>query len=83
MIKKVIIPIAGLATRFLPLSKAVPKELLPLADMPIVHYLIKEAKESGIEEIIFVLSPNNKRVMEYLTPSSELEKTLNKCIIGE
>jgi len=76
MIKKVIIPIAGLATRFLPLSKAVPKELLPLADMPIVHYLIKEAKESGIEEIIFVLSPNNKRVMEYLTPSLELEKTL-------
>lgn len=78
MIKKAIIPVAGLATRFLPLSKAIPKELLPLADMPIVHYLIKEAKESGIEEIIFVLSPNNKKVLEYLTHSPELEKTLKE-----
>lgn len=78
MIKKLIIPIAGLGTRFLPLSKAVPKELLPLADKPIVHYLVKEAKDSGIEEIIFVLSPNNKKVLEYLAPSSKLEKTLKE-----
>lgn len=78
MIKKVIIPIAGLGTRFLPLSKAVPKELLPLADMPIIHYLVKEAKESGIEEVIFVLSPTNKKVLEYLASSPELKKTLKE-----
>jgi len=78
MIKKAIIPIAGLATRFLPLSKVVPKELLPLADIPIIQYIIKEAKDSGIEEIIFILSPNNKKVLDYLKPSLKLEKVLKE-----
>lgn len=78
MIKKAIIPIAGLSTRFLPLSKAVPKELLPLADSPAVEYLIKEAKRSGIEEIIFVLSSGNKRILDYLKPSLKLEKILKE-----
>jgi len=77
-VKKAIIPIAGLATRFLPLSKVVPKELLPLADKPIIQYIIEEAKNSGIEEIIFVLSPNNKKVLDYLKPSSKLEKILKE-----
>ena len=52
-IKKAIIPMAGLGTRFLPLSKAVPKEFWPLAGEPIIHYLLKEAIDSGIEQIIF------------------------------
>ncbi len=78
MIKKAIIPIAGLATRFLPLSKVVPKELLPLADIPLIQYLIQEAKDSGIEEIIFVLSSNNKKILDYLKTNTKLEKTLKE-----
>jgi len=78
MIRKAIIPVAGLATRFLPLSKVVPKELLPLADIPVIQYIIKEAKESGIEEIIFVLNPDNKKLLDYLKPSLKLEKILKE-----
>lgn len=75
-IKKAIIPIAGLGTRFLPLSRVVPKELWPLVDIPVIQYIIKEAKQAGIEEIIFVLKPNNKRVLDYLKPSPKIEKIL-------
>lgn len=78
MIKKAIIPIAGLATRFLPLSKVVPKELWPLVDMPVIQYIIKEAKDSGIEEIIFVLRQDNKKVLDYLEPCPETEKILKE-----
>jgi len=78
MIKKAIIPIAGLATRFLPLSKVVPKELWPLVDIPVIQYIIKEAKDSGIEEIIFVLKPDNKKVLDYLKPCPKVEKVLRE-----
>jgi len=78
MIKKAIIPIAGLGTRFLPLSKAIPKEFLPLADKPSIQYIIKEAKDSGIEEIIFVLRQNNKKILEYLKPCRETERILKE-----
>ena len=74
MIKKAIIPIAGLATRFLPLSKVVPKELWPMVDIPSIQYVIQEAKDSGIEEIIFVLRQDNKRVLDYLKPCKKTEK---------
>jgi len=77
-IKKVIIPIAGLATRFLPLSKVVPKELWPLVDAPIIQYIISEAKQSGIKEIIFVLKPDNKKVLDYLKPSPKIERILKE-----
>ncbi len=65
-IKKAIIPIAGLGTRFLPLSKVVPKEFWPLVDKPVIQYIIEEAKASGIKEIIFVDKPGRKLVIEYL-----------------
>lgn len=78
MIKKAIIPIAGLATRFLPLSKVVPKELWPLADIPSIQYVIKEAKDSGIKEIIFVLRQDNKKVLDYLEPCHKTEKLLKE-----
>lgn len=77
-IKKAIIPLAGAATRFLPLSKVVSKELWPLADIPIIQYIIEEAKNSGIQEIIFVLSPENKKVLDYLRPSPKIEKILKE-----
>jgi len=77
-IKKAIIPMAGLGTRFLPLSKAVPKEFWPLAGEPIIYYLLKEAIDSGIEQIIFVLSPDNKKIIEYVKPSLKIEKILKE-----
>lgn len=77
-VKKAIIPMAGLATRFLPLSKAVPKELWPVVDEPMIQRIISEAVESGIEEIIFVLSPGNKKVLDYLKPAPAIEKVLRE-----
>lgn len=77
-IKKAIIPIAGLGTRFLPLSKAVPKELWPLVDKPVIHYIVKEAKLSGISEIIFVTSPGKKIVSDYFEESPIIEKILKE-----
>lgn len=77
-IKKVIIPMAGMGTRFLPLSKVMPKELWPLAGEPLIHYLIKEAIDSGIEQVIFVLSPDNKKILEYMKPSPKIEKLLKE-----
>jgi len=82
-IKKAIIPIAGLATRFLPLSKVVPKELWPLVDKPVIQYIIEEVKQSGIKEIIFVISPEKKIVFDYFKryyfqKTKKLEKTLKE-----
>jgi UTP--glucose-1-phosphate uridylyltransferase len=77
-IKKAIIPIAGLGTRFLPLSKAVPKELWPLADKPVIQYVVQEAKLSGISEIIFVVSPGKKIVLDYFKSSPAIEKILKE-----
>ena len=56
MIKKAVLPVAGLGTRFLPASKATPKEMLPIIDKPLVQYAVEEAIEIGIEEIVFITS---------------------------
>ena len=77
-IKKAIIPIAGLGTRFLPLSLAVSKEFFPLVDRPIIQYIIEEVKKSGITEVVFVVSPKQKMILNYLQKSPELEKLLIK-----
>lgn len=77
-ITKAILPIAGLATRFLPLSKVVAKEFWPVVDLPMVQYAVAEAKKSGIKEIIFVLGPENKKVLDYLKPSPKIEKILKE-----
>jgi UTP--glucose-1-phosphate uridylyltransferase len=77
-IKKVIIPIAGLGTRFLPLSKVIPKELWPLVDKPVLQYLVEEAKNSGISEIIFVSNPEKKLVSDYFRESPKIEKILKE-----
>ncbi|MBF8253458.1 MAG: UTP--glucose-1-phosphate uridylyltransferase [Deltaproteobacteria bacterium] len=53
-VKKAVIPVAGLGTRFLPATKTVPKELLPIVDIPSIQYVVQEAVDAGIEEIIFV-----------------------------
>lgn len=77
-VTKAVIPIAGLATRFLPVSKVVPKELLPLVDKPLLQYAVEEAKESGIREIVFVVNSNKKSVSEYFRKSPKLEKLLEE-----
>lgn len=77
-IKKAIIPIAGLGTRFLPLSKVVPKELWPLVDRPVIQYIVREAKASGINQIIFVISPEKKVVLDYFKKSPKIEKILKE-----
>lgn len=77
-IKKAVIPVAGLATRFLPLSKAVPKEFFPLADKPVIQYIVEEIKKSGISEIVFVVSPGQKTIANYFKKSPDLEKMLAK-----
>lgn len=75
-IKKAIIPVAGLGTRFLPLSKALPKEFFPLADKPTIQYIVEEAKNSGISEIIFIVSPSQKMVLDYFQKDEALERAL-------
>jgi len=78
-VKKAIIPVAGLGTRFLPLTKVLPKELFPLVDKPILQYIVEEAIISGIEEIIFVTRPEKKPILDYFGPSNERLKK----ILGE
>ena len=79
-VTKAIIPIAGLGTRFLPLSKVLPKEFFPLVDRPAIQYIIDEAKNSGIKEIIFVNRPEKKEIgryfTQYATSSPELKEVL-------
>ncbi len=77
-IKKAIIPVAGLGTRFLPLSKVIPKEFFPLVDKPAIQYIIDEVKKSGITEIIFIISPRQKTLLSYFKKDPELEKILAK-----
>jgi len=77
-ITKAIIPLAGMATRHLPLTKVVPKEFLPLADKPLLHYILKEVKEAGVTEVIFVVNANKKIVADYFRKSPQLEKLLEE-----
>ncbi|MFZ3055034.1 MAG: sugar phosphate nucleotidyltransferase [Minisyncoccales bacterium] len=77
-VKKAIFPIAGMATRFLPLSKVISKELIPLVDKPLIHYIVDEALNSGIKEIQLVTRKNQKDVVEYFKSNPELEKILQE-----
>lgn len=77
-IKKAVIPIAGLGTRFLPATKAIAKEMLPIIDKPTLQYIVEECVESGIEEILFITSPYKKSVEDHFDQSFELEKRLEK-----
>lgn len=77
-IKRAIIPIAGLGTRFLPLSLVLSKEFFPLVTKPVIQYIVDEAKKSGIKEIIFVVNPRQKMIFSYFEKSPELEKLLVK-----
>ncbi|MBP2033781.1 UTP--glucose-1-phosphate uridylyltransferase [Clostridium algifaecis] len=75
-IKKAIIPAAGLGTRFLPATKAQPKEMLPILDKPTIQYIVEEAVASGIEEILIITGRNKKSIEDHFDKSVELENEL-------
>ncbi|MGV3026491.1 UTP--glucose-1-phosphate uridylyltransferase GalU [Clostridium thermobutyricum] len=77
-VKKAIIPAAGLGTRFLPATKAQPKEMLPIVDKPTIQYIIEEAVASGIEEILIITGRNKKCIEDHFDKSIELEMELEK-----
>lgn len=77
-ITKAIIPVAGLGTRFFPITKSIPKEMLPIVDKPCIQYVVEEAVASGIKEIIFVISKDKPAIKEYFSPNPKLEKTLKE-----
>lgn len=76
LVRKAIIPAAGLGTRFLPATKAQPKEMLPIVDKPTLQYIIEEAVESGIEEILIITGRNKKSIEDHFDRSIELELEL-------
>lgn len=76
MIKKAVIPAAGYGTRFLPITKAIPKEMLPIIDRPTIEFIVNEAKESGIEDILIIVSSNKNAIVDYFDYNIELETIL-------
>ena len=77
-IKKLVIPVAGLGTRFLPATKAQPKEMLPVVDKPIIQYVVEDAVRAGIEDIILVTGPSKRAVEDHFSPNYELVNWLKK-----
>ena len=75
-VRKAVIPAAGLGTRFLPATKAQPKEMLPIVDKPTLQYIIEEAVASGIEEILIITGRNKKSIEDHFDKSVELELEL-------
>ncbi len=75
-VRKAVIPAAGLGTRFLPVTKSVPKEMLPIIDKPVIHYVVEEAVRSGIEEVILVTSSGKHALEDYFDSNFELEANL-------
>jgi len=76
LIKKAVLPVAGFGTRFLPASKATPKEMLPIIDKPLVQYAVEEAIDSGINEIIFITSPEKHSIKKHFKTNKDLELRL-------
>lgn len=75
-VKKAIFPVGGLGTRFLPATKSMPKEMLPVVDKPLIQYAVEEAAEAGIEEFIFVTGRGKSAIEDHFDHSMELEQTL-------
>jgi UTP--glucose-1-phosphate uridylyltransferase len=75
-LKTVIFPAAGLGTRFLPVTKANPKEMLPIVDKPLIQYAVEEAIEAGFEQLVFVISPDKNAIRNHFESTSELDEKL-------
>jgi len=77
-IRKAVFPVAGLGTRFLPATKAIPKEMLPVIDRPLIQYAVDEAREAGIEQMIFVTGRGKTAMIDHFDMAYELEATLSE-----
>lgn len=77
-IRKAVFPVAGLGTRFLPATKAIPKEMLPIVDRPLIQYAVDEAREAGIEQMIFVTGRGKSAIEDHFDIAYELEKTMTE-----
>jgi UTP--glucose-1-phosphate uridylyltransferase len=75
-IRKAVFPVAGLGTRFLPATKAIPKEMLPIVDRPLIQYAVDEAREAGIEQMIFVTGRGKSAIEDHFDIAFELERTM-------
>ena len=78
MVRKGVILCGGQGTRFLPATKALPKEMLPVVDTPVLQYIVDEMIDSGVNEICIVISPGKEEIVRYFSPKGKLEKTLRK-----
>ena len=78
-VRKAVFPVAGLGTRLLPATKAIPKEMLTIVDRPLIQYAVDEAREAGIEEMIFVTGRGKSALVDYFDVAFELEKTMLKA----
>ena len=76
---KAVIPAAGMGTRFLPITKSIPKEMIPIIDRPMIHYIINEAIESGITDIVLITAIGKESIAHYFQPNAELEDRLMKA----
>ncbi|MBF0418453.1 MAG: UTP--glucose-1-phosphate uridylyltransferase, partial [Magnetococcales bacterium] len=75
-LRTVVIPVAGLGTRFLPATKTMPKEMLPVVDKPLIQYAVEEAWAAGMERIVFITGRGKKILEDHFDHSPELEETL-------
>src|ERR1700742_1514960 len=77
-VRKAVFPVAGMGTRFLPATKAVPKEMLPVVDKPVVQYAVEEAREAGIEQFVFVTGRGKNATEDHSAHAYELEARLSE-----
>jgi UTP--glucose-1-phosphate uridylyltransferase len=77
-IRTAVFPVAGLGTRFLPATKAIPKEMLPIIDRPLIQYAVDEAREAGIEQFVFVTGRGKTSIVEHFDTAFELESTMHE-----
>ena len=77
-VRKAVIPAAGLGTRFLPATKAMPKEMVPIVDKPTIQFIVEEAKKSGIEDILIVTGKNKRSIEDHFDANPELEQDLEE-----
>lgn len=77
-VRKVVFPVAGLGTRFLPATKAIPKEMLPLVDRPLLQHAVEEARDAGIEDFVFVTGRSKRAIEDHFDADTELNRTLEE-----
>src|SRR6188472_2494572 len=77
-VRKAVFPVAGLGTRLLPATKSIPKEMVTIVDRPLIQYAVDEAREAGIQELIFVTGRGKSALVDYFDTSFELEATMRE-----